>query len=190
MVRWFALAWTLWSTIPGSAPVLPDSPRLEFLDAVELARRSQVVLQGRVVSLRSRWSTDGTQILTDIDVDVTSVWRGRVADRVRITQFGGELEGDVQHPEAMAHFAPREEVVLFLSEDPTAVDQWHLTGMAQGKYRVEHTDAGPLAVPEALVGVRWVDFSKRNAAYPTRAPLPLADLRTRVDAAGSSRRVR
>ena len=155
---------------------------LLFWDPLALTRHSVAVLQGRVFSVSTRWSQDGMHVLTDVELDVDQVWKGRAGKRVRVTQLGGEHDGIGQQVAGMAAFSAQEEVVVFL-EAPTG-QSFQLAGMAQGKYRVDRTH-GVRAIPESLSGVQWVDEKTHEplASAPARPALPLDELRAQVEAA-------
>ncbi len=149
-------------------------------DVTELSRRSTAVVQGRVLHVTPRWASDGMKILTDVDVQVEAVWRGSVPEQVRITQPGGRMPGFAQRVDGTAAFQEGEEVVVFLDPRPDAT--FVLTGMAQGKYRIDRSQ-GVRAVPEALTDVSLIDPQSKQKVSPALAPVPLEVLRAQVRAA-------
>jgi hypothetical protein len=171
-VRSFALVIFLCAASAGATTLLR-------WDTLELARRSQMVVQGRVLHIKSRWSSDGMRILTDVDIQVDSVWKGTAGSRVRVVQPGGVIEGLAQRVDGVAAFAPDEEVVVFL--EPHSKDLYGLTGMALGKYRVDRT-RGVRAIPEALQNVELVDPKTHQKMSVANGPLPLDQLRAQVEA--------
>ena len=148
-------------------------------DTLELARRSGAIVQGHVRSVHSHYSGDGMRILTDIDVQVDSVWKGTVGDEVRIVQEGGNIEGLAQRVDGMASFTEGDEVVVFL--DGPRAERYALTGMAQGKFRVDRS-AVPRAIPESLNDVELIDPKTKKRMKPDAAPVLLDRLRAQVEA--------
>lgn len=161
-------------------PLATEATVLIRWDVLELAKRSTAVVQGRVQKVSSRWSGDGMRIWTDVEVQVESVWRGQVGGPVRIAQLGGVIEGFEQRVDGMAGFVEGEEVVVFLEAKPG--ETFALTGMAQGKYRVDRSQ-GVRAIPEPLARVDLVDAASRRKVEAPIAPIALETLRAQVRAA-------
>jgi hypothetical protein len=157
------------------------------MDVPDLTRASAMVVRGKVVRQQSRWSRDGMRIVTDVDVAVQEAVKGRSgASVVRLVQPGGEV-GDIgQRVSGVASFRPGEEVVLFLERRQEGVYQ--LTGMAQGKYRVERSADGrtALAVPESPGDAVLLDVTTQQAVTPRLEALSLEQLLEQVRRSASA----
>jgi hypothetical protein len=138
----------------------------------EVARSSEAVVRGRVVAAAARTTRDG-RIVTDVDVEVASAWKGAPDRTVRIVVPGGSLGWIALRVEGAPTFAPGEEVVVFLSREGPS---WRVNGYGQGKYRIVGGEARPglgatEVVPRALrSGERLV------------GPMAVAELERRVRA--------
>jgi hypothetical protein len=108
--------------------VLQRSPK-------ELAHESQLVVDGKVSSVRSYWNEDHSKILTEAVVAVGSTYKGGPTPSVRVVQLGGVV-GNVR---MTAHGAPLwksgEEVLLFL--EPALPGTFQVAGFSQGKFLIE-----------------------------------------------------
>jgi hypothetical protein len=105
----------------------------------EVARSSEAVVRGRVVAAAGRATRDG-RIVTDVDVEVASAWKGAPERTVRIVVPGGSLGWIALRVEGAPTFAPGEEVVVFLAREGRA---WRVNGYGLGKYRVVGAEARP-----------------------------------------------
>jgi len=135
----------------------------------EVARSSEAVVRGRVVAAAGRSTRDG-RIVTDVDVEVASAWKGAPERTLRVVVPGGSLGWIALRVEGAPTFAPGEEVVVFLSREGRA---WRVNGYGQGKYRVVGAEARPglggaevvgraVARGERLVGAMPVDELERR----------------------------
>lgn len=116
------------------------------LDVAGLTRLSDAVVRGTVVRVEARLTGDGARIMTDAELQVSEVLKGAPGPVVIVMQPGGEV-GDVgQHVDGAARFTPGEEVVAFLE---ARGDRWLVTGMVQGKFRVERSSDGRAAFARA-----------------------------------------
>jgi len=140
----------------------------------DAARTSDAVVRGRVERHASRLG-EGGRIVTDVELAVTSAWKGQPGARVTVTIPGGQVGDRGAWVDAAPVFEDGEEVVVFLARRPAG---WGVNGLALGKLRV----AGRTALP----GVDRADV--REA--PVRAgearldePLSVEELERRVRAA-------
>jgi hypothetical protein len=148
-------------------------------DLPTLSRSSDVVVQGVVVKVESRWNGDKTRIVTDVTIDVSEAVKGAAQKTVVLTQPGGVV-GDVgQTVAGTAPFAEGQEVVVFLQSRPSK--RFHLSGMAQGKYLVQRSSDGKaaFAVPTAA-DARLLDPVTRAQVAPQTQSLKLEDLKAEV----------
>lgn len=119
--------------------------QFQAFDRAEQIRASNVILKGRVISVRSDWDETASMIYSFADVAVDEVWKGLPeTDHVLVRTPGGTI-GDVGLAvDGAAHLAEGERVVLFLARRS---DVYEPVGMIFGKYAVE--DSGPR---EFLIG--------------------------------------
>ncbi len=140
----------------------------------EAARTSDAVVRGRVEHRTSRYTEDGSRIVTEVEIAVASAWKGSPGARVVVTVPGGVV-GDVgMWVDAAPVLEQDEEVVLFLARRGP---RWHVNGLALGKFRVAGADARPQVPPEDMVRA-----AVRAGELPI-APLPVEELERRVRAA-------
>lgn len=126
-----------------AALLLPAAPALAALanqaSVEDLARTSDAVVRGKVVSQTSRWV--GKRIVTDVDIQTSALWRGNAPQRVKVTVPGGVMGDLGQRVDGMASFTEGEDVVVFLARGSDG--RWRVNGAAQGKFTVEAADARP-----------------------------------------------
>jgi hypothetical protein len=106
----------------------------------ESARTSDAVVRGTVLSVTSRWA--GGHIVTDVEIAVTSSWKGQPGRQVTVTIPGGVVGDLGQRVDTAPEFTVGEEVVVFVQRAPNGRMN-RVNGLAQGKYRVEDGLAKP-----------------------------------------------
>jgi hypothetical protein len=148
----------------------PASAATFVVPTVEnLARSSDVVVRARVLDLASRALARG-RIVTEVEVLVSSAWKGAPDATLRFVVPGGRAGGLALRVDSAPTFDRGEEVVLFLSRSGAA---WRVNGQALGKFRVEGSEARPAlgdahvlpstpAEGERLVGIMPVDELERR----------------------------
>ena len=138
-------------------------------DLAFLTKNSDAVVVGTVGSVQSRMSGDGKRIITDSEIAVSQTLKGTVPATVVVMQPGGEV-GDVgQYVSGVARFATGEEVIVFLEKRG---DRFFVTGLAQGKYRVEHAaDGKRYAVPAKELDAEVVDPLTHQPVAPSTTPV-------------------
>ena len=139
----------------------------------DLARSSDAVLRGKVVSVSSEWAEDQRRIFTRVEVAPTSVWRGSARARVTVLVPGGVVGRIGQRVDGAPGFAKGEEVVVFLTG--AAPGSFRVNGLAQGKFRVD----GPAARPQ-LAQVGFVPRAELRAGERLVEPMDVAELERRV----------
>ena len=156
------------------------TPAAVFLEtSVEsVARASDAVVRGQVVSRSSFFTQDRRTILTEVVVEVAEAWKGTPGERVRVIVPGGRVGDLAQRVDAAPGFADGEEVVVFLSRRG---DFFELNGLAIGKFRVE----GGEAVPE--LGNILFQGPAVKAGERRVGAMPFEELRRRVAGAGVER---
>ncbi|RMG16570.1 MAG: hypothetical protein D6729_10650 [Deltaproteobacteria bacterium] len=152
------------------------------LSIEEMARRSDLVLRGRVEGQTTE-RIDG-RLYTLSTVKVEAVWKGAARDGVVVRQLGGRDGELATRVAGDAVLEPGEEVVLFLRRNPQGAPVYHLVGLAQAKFRVERR-GGRLVARRDLGGLLLLDPAAGQAlpAGKARAPeaFDLDVLRRRVE---------
>lgn len=166
MRRWVALAMLVAAGPAASATFLEMSVE-------EVARSSDAVVRGRVVSQAARATRDG-RIVTEVEIEVASAWRGAPARTVRVVVPGGSLGTVALKVDAAPTFEDGEDVVVFLARNGP---KYSVSGYALGKYRVEGGEARP-----SLDGARVIRRALR-AGERAVGPMQVEDLERRVRAA-------
>lgn len=150
------------------------------LDLERMTRASDEIVVGKVARVESRWTPDRRMIVTEIQVTVSERLKGTAAKSVTIVQPGGVV-GDIgQKVSGMPRFRRGDEVVLFLERH--APQRFVVTGMAQGKFRIERSSDGrsAFAVPEELAGLELIDPAVPTASGTELTAMPLEVLRRKV----------
>jgi hypothetical protein len=159
---------------------------LVALDVPALTKGSSVVARATVRSVEARWTKDGGRIMTDAVLEVSEPWKGTPAKQIVVMQPGGVV-GDVgQLVHGTAKFTVGEDVVVFL--EPRG-DRYLLTGMLQGKFKVEtSTDGKSVFARQAMEGdAMLIDPGTRQQVAPSAVVLPIETLRSQVLAASGAR---
>jgi hypothetical protein len=166
MARTLALALLLAAARSGAATFVATSVE-------DVARSSEAVVRGRVVSREARATRDG-RIVTEVEVAVAQAWKGAPGRSVRLVVPGGSLGSIAMSVDAAPTFTDGEDVVLFLVREGRG---WHVNGWSLGKYRIEDGEARP--------GLGGAEILPRALAAGERAvgPMKLAELERRVRAA-------
>jgi hypothetical protein len=139
----------------------------------EVTRSSDAVVRGAVVATAARETRD-RRIVTDVEIEVASAWKGDTGRRLKVTVPGGSLGEIALRVEGGATFRKGEEVVVFVAREGRG---WRVTAHGLGKYTV----TGPAARPElggAKVLPRDVPAAERLVGEMT-----VAELERRVKAA-------
>jgi hypothetical protein len=167
------------------APSLAWATTLLALDVDGLAATSDAVVRATVTRVTPRWTRDGARIVTDVELAVSESWKGGAPRTIVVMQPGGVVGDLGQRVEGSASFTPGEEVVLFLE---ARGERYTVSGMAQGRFRVERSSDGTLAYArqDQCQQLRLVDPLTRQEVAPAPLALKLEALRARVQA-GSPR---
>jgi hypothetical protein len=158
-----------------------------YQDIASLTQSSDAVVHGTVKKTESHWTADHKRIVTDVTVEVAEFIKGTGARTVVVQQPGGEVDGIGQKVSGLAAFSQGEEVVLFLQHQGAA--KYRLSGMAQGKYRVERSSdkTAAFVVPESTGDAMVIDPQTGAAAQADSKAIELASLRAKVRAAAKAR---
>jgi hypothetical protein len=149
------------------------------LDVPALTKGSTVIARGTVRSVEARWTKDGGRIMTDAVLEVTEPWKGAPGKQITVMQPGGVVGEVGQIVHGTVRFTVGEDVVVFL--EPRG-DHFLLTGMLQGKFKVETSSDGKAVFArqeldgEALL----VDAATHQPVQATAVVLPIEKLRAQV----------
>lgn len=160
---------------------LAHATTLLALDLEHLTKGSASIVRGTVKSVSSRWTRDGGRIMTDAVIEVSETWKGAPVREVTVMQPGGEV-GDVgQLVHGTVKFRPGEEVVVFL-EGRGSPTHFLLTGMIQGRFKVERsTDGKAVFARQELEGdALFLDAANRQPVSPGALAVPIDTLRAQV----------
>lgn len=165
---------------------LAGATTLLALDVPALTKGSSVVARATVRSVEARWTKDGGRIMTDAVLEVTEPWMGTPAKQIVVMQPGGVVGQVGQLVHGTAKFTVGEDVVVFL--EPRG-DRFLLTGMLQGKFRVERSSDGKavFARQELEGDALLIDPTTRQAVTPNATVVPLDTLRAQVLAAAGTK---
>jgi hypothetical protein len=147
------------------------------LSVEELARRSDLVVFGEVVSVQTTWASDHRHISRRVIVKADESWKGHAPNEVEIVLPGGEIDGVGEQVVGEPTLAQGVRGVFFL-EPVGGVHR--VIGLSQGFFMsssaglVQRTEDLALVHPNAG-GYQISDHGA--AAIP---PVSVADLRTRV----------
>jgi len=114
-----------------AAPVA-EATVLRGLTAGQLRSRADVIIQGKVVELRTM-RTEG-RIETVAIVRVRQVHKGEVGRRIEVLALGGEIRDRRMVVQGAASFARGDTVLLFLYSDGGS---WRPVGMFQGVWHLD-----------------------------------------------------
>jgi hypothetical protein len=152
------------------------------LDVDSLTSTSDLVARATVRQVSARWSADHARIFTEVQLEVTEVWKGVASSRTLVaTQPGGEVGEVGQRVEGIARFEPGEEVVVFLE---ARGPRFTVTGYQQGKFRLERAVDGLVYASQAGSEALYVDALTRQPIERQPLRMSVADLKRTVTNAG------
>lgn len=111
-----------------------------LLSRSQLVERSSHVLRAKVQDAESRWTDDGTMIVTRTTLRVAGYAKGKGPSQLVLEQIGGTVGDKTMVLSGDARLAKGDDVVLFVKRgdsDGTVV----LTAMAQAAYKVKQGKA-------------------------------------------------
>jgi len=114
------------------------------LSIKEITSLSDNVVHGKVISIISYWNYSKTTILTDVEVEIVTVYKGNLDKKKNtiIQLLGGTIDDISTIIIGGANFKINEEVILFL-KTPQIINldinkqKHHIIALAQGKYSVK-----------------------------------------------------
>jgi hypothetical protein len=141
-----ALAVILFAAAAGASQVLHQTLR-------ELTLGSSDIVIGLVEGTSAHWDGSHRKIITEVTVRVSESLKGAPAERITLTQLGGDLDGFRYSVPGSPLFRPGEEALLFVWRD--AKGRAQVNGLAQGKFEITTDPAtGERTVQRALEGLR------------------------------------
>ena len=142
LIRWLAMGFAVVAADSLATQVIPRTPQ-------QLAKESQLVVDGKVASVRSYWNDDHSRILTEAVVTVGSTYKGGESPSVRVVQLGGVVGNVRMTAHGALQWKKGEEVLLFL--EPSAPGAFQIAGFSQGMYLIERDPrTGKAFVTQAL----------------------------------------
>lgn len=117
-----------------------------------LVAQNGLVVEGKVLSTRSYWNDPGTLILTDVEISVTDVLKGRWRHQeITVTIPGGTVGDDTIAVMGGAELVRGKSYVLFLQkgELPGARGVYVVRDHSQGVFEIQSGQDGPRAVSQA-----------------------------------------
>jgi hypothetical protein len=142
---------------------------------------SQIIVYGRVSSVRSQWTEGRRRIESLVTLDATDFYRGTPARTVTFRVPGGQVGRYKSVTVGAPEFQAGDEVVLFLKAQGPAMP--HVFGLNQGVFRVR-VDArtGRRLVALPIVTARGASPEIIVRGDTNRRPLPLAQFAAQVKA--------
>lgn len=124
-------------------PEKSSSTTFRELSLKELCERSGDIIVGKVVSLNSYKSPNFSRTYTDIDIEIVEIIKGKLKGNIRLTMFGGTVDGITTMMVGAPSFIPGEQSVFFLSNKPDKKTQnlkYWVTGYFQGKFNIKRDE--------------------------------------------------
>ena len=150
-----------------------------------MARTAPLIVRARCAGTSARW--DAGDIWTFTSFELEETWRGSAPPSFAVRLLGGRVGNLTSTVAAVPRFRTGEEVVLFL--EPTARGDFSVVGWAQGTLRIRREPrTGEENVTQDSASVATFDPTTRRFETQGIRNLPLANFRTRVDAALRSAR--
>jgi hypothetical protein len=184
MQRTRRLLWALtFAAVLGAGSLPADASSFARVGLDYLVSQNGLVVQGEVLSTRSYWNDPGTLILTDVQISVTEVLKGRWSNpEITVTIPGGTVGDDTIAVLGGAELKPGKPYVLFLQrgELPGIRGVYVVPDHSQGVFEIQSRQGGPRAVSQA-VRLALVPDAFGNAETPGGAPgMPLQAMRRSV----------
>jgi len=104
----------------------------------EVVKHSDVVVDGKVTRVESRWADDGDRIVTDVVIEIADVEKGRVnkGSRVYLRVPGGQAGSIVTYAHLFPRFKEGEEVMVFLKADQRKTGYYGIASVYRGKLAI------------------------------------------------------
>jgi len=149
------------------------SSTLVYMELKDILKRSEAVVRGVVRDVESRYNEERTKILTYTLIEIKETINGKTPPVITVETYGGRV-GDINMKvPGMPEFKKGEEVVLFVKKTG---EYYHISGMVQGKYRVEKGEDEE----EYLVNDFKDVFFKRVNAENRLEDMPPSEIQSRI----------
>lgn len=151
------------------------------VDLPALSHSADLIVVGTVRASAPRLTLDGRRVITDTEIQVAEVLKGKADSNTVVVMQAGGVVGDIgQKVEGTAHFTVGEEVVLFL--DRRGTERFAVTAMSQGKFRVERSTDGAsaYAVPEGGGASMLLDPATQKEVDSPLKAMPLSELKVKI----------
>ncbi|RJE90997.1 hypothetical protein D3P07_02680 [Paenibacillus sp. 1011MAR3C5] len=111
------------------------------VDKAELIQLADVILRGVVTGHRSEYDSDSMPV-TDTDIEVLEVFKGKPEDRVAVRTKGRDPYREAHFDGRLSGYLPGDEVILFLAHrtaNPPDKDDlgYYVVGVDQGAFLIE-----------------------------------------------------
>lgn len=146
----------------------------------ELTEASSLIIQGEATNIRSYWQADRRFILTEITVQVTDALKGDASGTQVITIPGGRIGDTAYEVSDMPVFAQGEEVLLFISQDPSG--RQLVVGGSQGKLTIETEVETGMRMVKGVPGLLKDERRTPDAAIESSSLNRLDTLKERIKA--------
>lgn len=159
-------AMMLAATLSLAMPAVSEATVVVPLTREELSAQSDFVVRATVLSRRSGWNDDRSQIVTWTRLRVAEYLKGSGAQELVVRQFGGQVDGLESEIPGDARLGVGQHAVLFLRRGEGVV---FLTALAQSVYVVTASPEGGAVVRRELSGLtfaRWVNGRMTMAEAP------------------------
>jgi hypothetical protein len=123
----------------------------EVLTPEFLAQKAEFVVRGKVLSKTFKRDSS-KRIVTEVEVQVSEVWKGEVkGSEIKLTQLGGILGEEIMTTSAQANYAIDEDVLLFLvkSDNGSLIT----VSAGHGKYKIDGSGTSATGLGGNLVQI-------------------------------------
>jgi len=148
-----------------------------------LVAENGMIVVGEVSSTRSYWNEPGTLILTDVQISVSEILKGRLREHeISVTLPGGTVGDESVAVIGGAELLPGKSYVLFLQKGdlPGASGVYVVRDHSQGIFEIQMSKDGPRAISQATRMELAAD-AFGNAEAPGGAPgMPFQAMRQSI----------
>ncbi len=176
--RWFKIflvAVTCTTLLSGAA----IGTTLVRMALITLAHSAEIIVRVRCIKSEARWESGS--IWTFDDLEVIETFKGSPSQRLRIRLAGGRVGHLETKVEGVPHFAPGEELVLFVEH--TSAGDYSITGWAQGTFRVHRDTSGEARLTQDTSHLAVFDARTRQFATASIRNISLSEFREKLSAA-------
>jgi hypothetical protein len=183
MRREKSLPWVLALCIAGGIGAPAGASTFARVGLDYLVAENGMIVVGEVLGTRSYWNDPGTLILTEVQVSVSEVLKGRVAGHeITVTLPGGTVGDETVAVIGGAELIPGKSYVLFLQKGdlPGAGGVYVVRDHSQGVFDVQMGKDGLRAVSQAT-HMELVSDGFGNVTAPGGAPgMPFQSMRRSI----------